>query len=546
MRYLPLTLLLLLCSVAAAPAHGDEEEQEPHGVKCGFPEIMHQLKNGVAIQSTRPEAMQYTFRTASGQFIIHYDRTGPHAVPAEDGNSNGIPDFVDSAAVYFDLSYSTEITEIGYLPPPADMNQSGTEEYDIYLRDVGQESGTYGYTYPDPIRIGNGGTSGRYTTYIVVDNDFSANDRYSNRRVFYETGYRALKVTAAHEFHHAVQIGGYGRNDSFSIFHEMSSTWMEFRVFPEVQDYRQYLPRLFGNLAEHNFGVAGDASSGYDYGAPLGQFMYKSFGDEFLRSVWEGILQLKNPYVSLADAYANRSSSFSEEWCRLATWFYYTGYRAQGDTYFTSASEYPAVSFGVVKNFSEPSAMFSGTLQPLEFRFARIVLPGSGEATNDTVDIGMANINIGAAAARSPAPSLYEVTCSRSPGGMEIPGTPYFLTLHNDDGQICFTAPVVNNGFIISAGKPFPNPCSPQADGSIFFPVPENAGANAKITLTVFDAAMLPVFAATSPYKVVDRARVVEWDCHTANGSTVADGVYIFTTECQGKVNAGKVVIINK
>ncbi len=477
--------------------------------------------------------MQHTYRSPSGKFAIHYDRTGPHAVPAADNNGNDIPDFVDSAAAFFDISYTVEVVEMGYLPPPDDMNQSGTPEYDVYLRDVGQENGTYGYTFPDPFRIGSGGINGRYTTYIVIDNDFSSSDRYNNRPVFYETGYKALKVTAAHELHHAIQIGGYGRNDGFNIFHEMSSTWMEYRVFPDVRDYRQYLPRLFGNLAEHNFGVAGDATSGYDYGAPLGQFMYKRYGDAMLRSVWEGILQLKNPYIALADAFADRSSSFSDEWCRFSTWFYYTGYRAQGDSYFVSAGEYPVVNFSTIKKFSGPSVMFSGTLQPLELRFARIILPRDDEATDDTVDIGLANINISSAAARSSAPSLYDVVCSREPGGMEIPGTPYYLSLNNDDGQICFAPPVVNSGFIMRAGTAFPNPCSPQADGSLFFPVPENAAEGAAITLTVFDAAMLPVFTKTSPYKM-------------ASGSTPADGVYVFTTECNSRVNMGKVVIINK
>lgn len=544
MRYIPASLLAILCSVAALRAQ--DHDHEHHGVKCGFPEVLHQLKSGGAIQSSRPPAMQYSLRSPSGFFVIHYDRTGTDAVPATDNNANGVPDFVDSAAVFFDKSYEAEIVDMGYAAPPPDQNQSGTPEYDVYLHDVGQQSGTYGYTYPDPIKVGEGGNSGRYTTYIVVDNDFSATDRYNNRRVFYETGYKALKVTAAHEFHHAVQIGSYGRCDNFSIFHEMSSTWMEYRVFPDVADYKQYLPRLFGNLAEHNFGVAGDAATGYDYGVPLGQFMYKNFGDSFLRSVWEGILQRKNPYTSLSDAFSSRSALFSEQWCTFSSWFYYTGQRAQGDTYFNGADKYPGVTFAAVKTYSPPSVMFSGTLRPLELRYVRVVLPRDDESTADSVDIGLANVNIAAAAERSEMPSLYEVTCSREPVGTAIPGTPYFLSLVNDDGSICFVPPVVNSGFTLGSSSPFPNPCDPLSDGSVYFPVPASAGEGANVTLTVFDAAMLPVFTKTSSYKIVHRSRVVEWDGRTANGDVAVNGVYIFVTECDGQVQKGKVAIIKK
>jgi len=40
----------------------------------------------------------------------------------------------------------------------------------------------------------------RWTSYIEIDNDFIG---------FYTIGINAARVTAAHEFHHAIQMGNY-------------------------------------------------------------------------------------------------------------------------------------------------------------------------------------------------------------------------------------------------------------------------------------------------------------------------------------------------
>lgn len=542
MIYLAVLLLALLVPLSAAQAHSSIHEAS--GIKCGFSDDNNRILSG-AIQATRP-TLQYIHVSPSGIFALHYDRSGEHAVPLEDKNSNGVPDFIDSAAAYFDYSYNEEVHAMGYQPPPLDQNGGGTAEYDIYFLELGRSTGNYGSTIPEK-RIGNGGTHGTFTTFITIDNDFSENDIYNGRRAFYTFGYQALQVTAAHEFHHAIQLGAYGNNPEYCVFHEMSSTWMEYRVYPNVHDYRQYLTRLFGNLAEHSFGKGSDCFAGYDYGI-LGQYLYKTHGDGFLRNVWEYIGTQQNPYRALATTAIDNGSTFDKLWCGFLPWLYHTGHRAEGAAYFTAAEEYPTVTFTPVKNYSEPSSSVTGSLTPLEFRFVRFVLPAEEHFTADTLDIGLANISTEAAANRSRRATPFTVTCARQPFGtaQPVPGTPYYVEIQAHADTICSMPPLLNSGFSIISHQAFPNPCDPKEDGTVYFPVPHNADLATPITLTVYNAALEVVYTHTGPFDVAAQSRVFPWHCTDAHGNTVESGVYIFTTECEGKVLSGKVAVLRR
>lgn len=542
MTYLAIIAIAMLALCPTAKAHSTAGGTP--GIKCGFSDMNAKILAGT-IQATRP-LLEHSYTSASGIFVIHYDRTGTNAVPPEDKNSNGVPDFVDSAAAYFDHSYHEEITVMGYQPPPPDQNGGGTPEYDVYLLELGRSTGNYGTTVPET-RIGDGGTQGRFTTFITIDNDFSADDIYNERKAFYTSGYKALQVTAAHEFHHAIQLGAYGNSPDYCIFHEMASTWMEYRVYPDVGDYRQYLPRLFGNLAEHSFGKANDCFAGYDYGI-LGQYLYKIDGDVFLRNIWEHIGTKQNPYLAFATACTARSSTFDKVWCGFLPWLYNTGHRAQKDTYFAEAESYPAVTFTPIKQYSEPSASVASSLRPLEFRFVRFILPAPENFTADTLDIGLANIDVEGAANRSTRTSAFTVICAQQPFGsaLPVPGTPYYVEVQSDDGNICSLPPLLNSGFSIISQGAFPNPCDPQEDGTAYFPVPHNADLSTPVTLTVFNSALEIVYTHTGPFAVVQQSRVFPWDCTDAYGKKVGSGVYIFTTECNGKTLSGKIALVRR
>ncbi len=118
---------------------------------------------------------------------------------------------------------------LGYLPPPSDNGEGGDNLYDIYVNDF---TGLilYGQTKFD---FSDGGTG---PSFMEIENDFSS---YPTK------GINAARVTAAHEFHHAIQLGSYIYRASDLYFYEITSTSMEEFVYDSVNDYYNYLENYF-------------------------------------------------------------------------------------------------------------------------------------------------------------------------------------------------------------------------------------------------------------------------------------------------------------
>jgi len=126
----------------------------------------------------------------------------------------------------------------GYKAPEPDGTLGGNNKVDIYLANVGPE-GLYGYCdsdkpFPDP-------NPGPYDgwAYCVFDNDYAPSEFGTTN-----TPIQNLKVTAAHEFFHAVQFAYDYYEDHW--FMEATATWAEDELFDGVDDNVQYLP--FGPL----------------------------------------------------------------------------------------------------------------------------------------------------------------------------------------------------------------------------------------------------------------------------------------------------------
>jgi len=147
-----------------------------------------------------------------GRFQIYYDTTGsdaPVMLRHIGDNVEPIPgtaeEFVDSVGRFFNEVWEYEIGVLGYEQPPL----GSSEYYRITIEDLGL--GYYGVTYPET-QVSSSPLP-RMQTYITIDNDFRY--VYSPSR-----GIPGLKVTAAHEFHHAIQLGGYGQRNTDYYFYE--------------------------------------------------------------------------------------------------------------------------------------------------------------------------------------------------------------------------------------------------------------------------------------------------------------------------------------
>ncbi|MGN6251731.1 MAG: MXAN_6640 family putative metalloprotease [Marmoricola sp.] len=128
--------------------------------------------------------------------------------------------------------WSTEIGRLGYRPPltddvapPGDTDPADVPKIDIYLVDL-RPLGYYGYCSPDD----NAPHLRQMPAYCVLDNDFADYGTAPSR---------ALEVTAAHEFFHAVQFGYNLAQPKW--FMEGSAVWMEDQVYDSINDYLQYV-----------------------------------------------------------------------------------------------------------------------------------------------------------------------------------------------------------------------------------------------------------------------------------------------------------------
>ena len=102
-----------------------------------------------------------------------------------------------------------------------------------------------------------------------------------------QLGHDALRVTIAHEFHHAVQFGYYQGNDGI-WWQESTSTWMEEVAYPEIDDYLQYLPSFLGvpHRALNSGGRLG--SDFHIYGTSIfSHFLDQRYNREVNRLIWE-------------------------------------------------------------------------------------------------------------------------------------------------------------------------------------------------------------------------------------------------------------------
>lgn len=259
-------------------------------IKCMTPYLVEfeQIRDELPLQTLRMgEALieqavpvhsesEYVHLSPSGNFALYYQTTGDNAVPEEDSNGSGIPDYIERAAAMADSSWRYQVETIGFHDFVLD------EPYVIRF----QRTGFYGYTRQ------TGGT-----TEIVIHNTFNGfpenNHREGNR-------YGSLYVTIAHEIKHAIQYaanrweGDAGRSD----WMEMDAVMMEEVVHPDVDDYYNYLMRYDRDKDDWDrnntnsnsiFGSPHRGVPGAYYHATWMLYFYEMYGIEFWRDVWERI-----------------------------------------------------------------------------------------------------------------------------------------------------------------------------------------------------------------------------------------------------------------
>ncbi len=134
--------------------------------------------------------------------------------------------------------------------------------------------GLYGYCAPE-YRVGRQ----RHVAsgYCVLDDDF-AKKQYGVKPMV------SLRVTAAHEFFHAIQFGYDFREDPWLL--ESTAAWMEEQVADGANDNRRYLP--YGQVAKPWTSLDRFDPSGFNqYGNwVFWEYLGERFGTDVVRAVW--------------------------------------------------------------------------------------------------------------------------------------------------------------------------------------------------------------------------------------------------------------------
>ncbi len=342
-------------------------------VKCGTPLVQEFYLNKNLLSASAVSEIEEllnrpfkktqdtkTFISPSGIFELTYTTTGTDAVPSADPNANGVPDYVEWIADYFDYSWAFTVDSLGHLAPDI-----GTGRYQIGFENM---SSIYGYTT----------TISSSQTRIVMHNNFMGfppnTDPEGNQK-------GAAKVTAIHEFKHAVQYT-YSSWYGAGWFLEMDATWMEDIGYDYVNDYYNYLSSSQITSPGRSF-ISGQ---GYEDCLWL-HYISQKHGVNSNKLLWERKKAFKseNIFKTFDEILKLYSTDYEAAIQEYFLWNLFTGSRNHGlfPTY-KEASAYPLASLcGGQRTLPDSSAgctinssaanylMFKGneSTRPLHFQF---------------------------------------------------------------------------------------------------------------------------------------------------------------------------------
>jgi len=380
--------------------------------------------------------------------------------------SGSFEQFVDSVAAVFDHCWTVEVGLLGYDAPPQDGNAGGGTEYDVYLQSL--PANVFGFTSWGVGEIQfESGVRERSTTHIIIDNDFLG----------YRTeGWDGLRVTAAHEFHHAIQVGAYGiwntaPNSDF-YFYELTSVWMEDVVYDQINDYYFDLLAYFAgykdamnrsfSFTEFNAG----SRSGYERSV-YAHFLEQRFGRETMRSIWKGV-QERPILRSMNKVLTEQGSSLPDAFSEFSYWNFFTGPRADTIRYYREGRSYPAIALNISVQFSGLTSTIRSEAFPLSSQYYRF------DASSDTVLAVVVEKNYERAySSPGTAASLEVVLSNSTPSGgtqqLQNGLSSGFSVQNRNDWKTYFVSKTTLND-LRSRAFAFPNPLNLSQAGFLVLP----------------------------------------------------------------------------
>ena len=546
---LALSAMLLSPGSSAADSHATQDARKQsylllsgRGVsggepdKCGIHVIASamehrsQLSSGqrtaLSILQTRPSL---DTSIVSNGFRVHFDTTGANTPALLDSAHVRIPGsafaYADSVASIAAYVYNYQTSVLGYPPPPPDGDLGGGPEYDIYVENLGV--GLYGETTPD-LDVADGGTS---TTFIEIHNDFSFVNPPANR------GLPAMRVTLAHEFIHAIQIGNYGFWWTDVWFHETTSTWIEDVVFHGVNDYLNYLFSYDSQFQTPDVSLNTNDFIYYSR-AIWPKYLTKRFGADTMLRIWQTAHSMA-PLAAIDHTLQSRyNSSLSAAFAEWTLWNYFTGPRADTTNYYSESPLFPVIA-ETYYALSVPSQQVSGSLPCLSGTYSGFL---SG---TDTVTVALANVSTACpTGVVTAAPFTMTVSKIKSDNTYRSIAGNLFLKLDVSDPSQWVAWDIERNGVGLPSaaeGSAFPNPFLPNQQRAVYIPANSSEG-----DLTIYSSNMDLVYRSHQQLTSRSGQQVFVWDGRTSNGNAVNTGIYIFVLGLGNRTVKGKIAIVKR
>lgn len=457
----------------------------------------------------------------SGFFRIHYDTSGVHK-PAYS---------IDNLAKILDDVYSYEITELGYPAPPADGEKGGDSKYDIYIR---KNTANWGVTHIEDKVVDN-----TWTSYMELDNDFS------DKRV---TGLDAVRITCAHEFHHAIQVGNFTFSPSDVWYHEITSTSMEEFMYDDVNDYYFEIHHYMNDLS---VSLPSSPKNGYDT-TIWNLYLKKKFGIGIIKEIWFAMRE-NRAINAIAAVLLSKGSNFKKEFDEFSTWLYFTGSRAKEGKYFEEAASYPLLK--PANEFSFTEGNYSKEMlyltKPVSNNFITFI--DSSVTPKNEITVKITNSDYSSTVSGYQTfPVAFTFTKGDDDGEKIIKD--YYYKLQINDGNQYIGTEFFFNGNLASEGVDpadndlaefvFPQPYKPAKHESLFFTTQNNDQNYAK--LYIFSITMELLYSGELDLQENGKYPIVRWNGKTDSGKRLSSGIYIYVVDSNDKLTKGKFAVLNE
>lgn len=515
-------------------------DQHFHEEKCGFGILATVAENfnyfskeqQLTITSliARPE-LDTSIVTPKGYFRLHFDTSN---------SLNNQPGYdIDSLADVLDHVYEYETQVLGYPPAPGDNGEGGDQLYDFYVQN--QPPGYYGYTQPEAL-IANS----KWRCYSVIDNDFKG----------YASSYlHGAKVTVAHEYHHAIQIGRYiNKYTTEGYYYEISSVAMEEFVYDEINDYYNFM----GSYFQKPYKML-SSNSGYNTGH-WNMFLEQRFGQDILVRIWELMAEGNESLVAMSTAIMENGSNLKTEFSTFGVWNYFTGVNANPDLYFEEGEFYPAISPWTTLTFNQTSGNKSTInieTQPVSNSYIQIV----NQNNDDTLMAILSNADYFHGCCQNDYRTDVSFTVlDYSESGAVSVGSGYYTILESDDIDVMAERTILNYDnetiakVVIEDDLVFPQPFrynKSYTSGNVIN-IPSPASFTGMSELTVFTTGMDRVYSGQLQIHDIShqglnqlfvRNNYVVWNGLDNAGNQLPSGVYIYVTYADDEIKKGKLVI---